>query len=148
MRRMEWGRSWLVREKTKMSVCVSFNPFSLTHTPESWQQGENIPSECFGSCVIVGRVLCCFFPPTLFSQFRPLTDCRKKTRGEGKQFVGKNYSRDFRRRKGGRTRKIFILYFILRQEARNRKGKTFELSSRSSRFARDMKIRILSLEFS
>lgn len=63
--------------RAKLSVCVSFNPFSPTDSHRRLKPGREYPKRMLlGSCVIVGRVLLPtrFFPSnSFFSQFRPLT---------------------------------------------------------------------------
>lgn len=106
------------REKSDACVCVSFNPFS-PHTPS---QGENIPSNA-SLLVLVWLsegffYQLTFFPPTLFSQFRPLADWMKKNprRRQTVCWKKKIILETFVGEKEEEQEKHFILYFILPQE--------------------------------
>lgn len=103
--------------ESRKCLCVFHSTLFLIPTLQF--EGEDIPSAfAFGSCVIVGRVSTHFFPPTLlFSpRFRPLADCRKKTRGEGKTVCSRSL---FRRRKRRKNKENF--YFIFYSSPRNSK---------------------------
>lgn len=122
-----------VERENAISVCVSFNPFS-PHSTDF--QGENILSNASLLVLVwLSEGFFYFFFPSnsVFSQFRPLADWMGKNPRRRQTVCWKKFcSRDFRRRKRGRTRKK---YFIFYSTPRNRKGKTFE-SSRRPKFLR------------
>lgn len=117
-----------VERENAISVCVSFNPFS-PHSTDF--QGENILSNASLLVLVwLSEGFFYFFFPSnsVFSQFRPLADWMGKNPRRRQTVCWKKFcSRDFRRRKRGRTRKK---YFIFYSTPRNRKGKTFESSRR------------------
>lgn len=89
-----------------------------------------------------------FFPPTLlFSpRFRPLADCRKKTRGEGKTVCSRSL---FHRRKRRKNKENF--YFIFYSSPRNsktQKGWNLWVVESSEKFFTQDKIRNFILRFS
>lgn len=141
-----WGRSWVEFEREKMRKCLYvcfIQPFSLTH---STGPGRRYPKRmlrfCFWFLCDCRKGSFTFFPPTLFFLSFALLLAVKKTRGEGSLF-----SRLYRRRKRGRTRKIFISYFILPQRSKKQKGWNLWVVKSSKSFAR-VKIRIFLLDIS